>query len=69
MLSSGFTIRSVAHQLSCFGVAFFTALDYWGLVSLPHYLSLGMVSDLLASPLMSLCCDDLLIIFQFCGVF
>jgi hypothetical protein len=35
MLSSGSENSSVAHRLSCFGV------DYWGLVSLHHPLSLG----------------------------
>jgi hypothetical protein len=46
----------------------FTVLDYWGLVSLPHPLSLGKVSDLSSGTLLSACRDGLLIVFQFCSI-
>jgi hypothetical protein len=46
----------------------FTALDYWGLVSLPCPLSLGQGQWSDSPPLLSTCCDGLLIIFQFCSV-
>jgi hypothetical protein len=46
----------------------FTVLDYWGLVSLPHPLSLGQVNALSAVPLLSAHCDCWLVIFQFCIV-
>jgi hypothetical protein len=41
MLFSCSWINSVAHQLSHFAVGFFTVFNYWGLVSLPHLISLG----------------------------
>jgi hypothetical protein len=68
MLSSGSGISSVAHQPSCFGVGFSLC---WFTVDLFHCLALffwGKVSDLSVGPLLSVCCDGLLIIFQFCSV-
>jgi hypothetical protein len=64
-------INSVAHQLSCFGVGFSLGA-YWGLITGGLFLCLtsflwGKVSDPSAS-LLSACCDDLLIVFQFCSV-
>jgi hypothetical protein len=61
-------ISSVAHQLSCFGVGFLLCwitgvLFLW----LTPFLW-GKVSDPSASPMLSACCDGLLIIFQFCSV-
>jgi hypothetical protein len=61
-------ISSVAHQLSCFGVGFllcwFTGILFLCLI--PFFW--GKVSDPSADPLMPACCDDLLIVFQFCSV-
>jgi hypothetical protein len=60
-------ISSVSRQPSCFGV--FAVLIYWGLGSLPHLLSLSKVSNQSASPLLSACCDGLLIVFNFALLF
>jgi hypothetical protein len=43
----------------------FGVLVYWVFVSLPHPLSLGQVSDPSAGPLLSVCCDGLLIFLFF----
>jgi hypothetical protein len=68
MLFSGSGISSVAIQLSCFGVGFSLCLITGALfVCLTPFLW-GKVSDPSASPLLSVCCDGLLIIFQFCSV-
>jgi hypothetical protein len=68
MLFSGSGISSVAIQLSCFGVGFSLCLITGALfVCLTPFLW-GKVSDPSASPLLSVCCDGLLIVFQFCSV-
>jgi hypothetical protein len=68
MFSSGSRVSSEAHQLSCFGVGFSLSLitgDFF--LCLATFLW-GKVSDLSADPLLSACCDGLLIIFHFCSV-
>jgi hypothetical protein len=45
-----------------------TVLVYWVLVSFLAPFLWDKASDLSASPLLSACCDGLLIIFQFCSV-
>jgi hypothetical protein len=46
----------------------FAVLVYWGLVFLPCPFLWGKVSDPSAGPLLSACCDGLLIVFQVCSV-
>jgi hypothetical protein len=68
MLSSGSGISSVVHQLFCFGVGFLVCWFTWGLfLCLPPFLW-GKANDLSTSPLLSVGCDGLLIVFQFCSV-
>jgi hypothetical protein len=69
MLSSGSRISSVAYQLSCFRVGFSLCLITGGLFLYLAPFSWGKVSDPSAGPLLSACCDGLLIIFQFCSAF
>jgi hypothetical protein len=62
-------MSSVAHQLPCFGVGFSLCLTTEGLfLCLAHFLW-GKVSDLSAGPLLSACCDGLLIVFQLLVLF
>jgi hypothetical protein len=61
-------ISSVAYQLSCFGVCFSLCWFIWGLFLCFAPFLWGKVSDPSAGPLLSVCCDDLLIVFQFCSV-
>jgi hypothetical protein len=68
MLFSCSWINSVAHQLSWFGVGFSPCLIPGGLFLCLAPFPWGKVSDPSASPLLSVCCDGLLIIFQFCIV-
>jgi hypothetical protein len=65
MLSSDYGISSVAHQLSCFGVGFSLCLNTGGLFLCFASFLWGKVSDPSAGPLLSVCCDSLLIVFQF----
>jgi hypothetical protein len=46
----------------------FAVLVYWGLFSVPCPLSLGQGQWSISWPLLSACCDGLLIVFQFCSV-
>jgi hypothetical protein len=68
MLSSGFGISSVAHKLSCFGVGFSLCLITVGLFLCLAPFLWGKVSDPSAGPLLSVCCDGLLVVFQFYSV-
>jgi hypothetical protein len=68
MLSSGSGITSVAHQLSCFGVGFSLCLITRACFFASPPFSGAKVSDPSAGPLLSECCDGLLIIFQFFSV-
>jgi hypothetical protein len=68
MLSLGSRISSVAYQLSCIGVGFLLYLITGGLVLCFAPFLWGKVSDPSASPLLSVCCDGFLIVFQFCNV-
>jgi hypothetical protein len=68
MLSSDYGISSVAHQLSCFGVGFSLCLNTGGLFLCFASFLWGKVSDPSAGPLLSVCSNGLLIVFQFCTV-
>jgi hypothetical protein len=68
MLSSGSGISSVFHHLSYFGLGFSLSLITGGLFLCLASFLWGKVSDPSAGPLLSVCCDGLLIIFQFCSV-
>jgi hypothetical protein len=46
----------------------FAVLVYWDLFLCPALFLWGKVSDTSAGPMLSACCDGLLIIFQFCSV-
>jgi hypothetical protein len=59
-------IRSVVHQLSCFGGGFLQCLFTGGLFLCLTPFLWGKVSDVSASPLLSGCCDGSLFVFQFC---
>jgi hypothetical protein len=59
---------SVAHQPSCFGVGFLLCWFTWGLFLCLAPFLWGKFSDPSASPLLSVCCASLLIMFQFCSV-
>jgi hypothetical protein len=61
-------ISSVAHQPSCFGVGFSLCWFTGGLFLCLTPFLWGKVSDPSAGPLLSACCDGLLIVFQFCNV-
>jgi hypothetical protein len=61
-------ISSVAHQLSCFGVGFLVCWLTGGLFLCLSSFLWGKVGDQSPSPLLSACCDGLLIVFQFCSV-
>jgi hypothetical protein len=67
MLSSGFRISSVAHQLSCLELSFHCA---WllGACFFASPLFPGQVQWSISWLLLSVCCDGLLIIFQFCSI-
>jgi hypothetical protein len=65
MFVSDSEISSVAHQLSCFGVGFLLCLFTRGLFLCLTPFLWGKVSDLSAGPLLSVCCDGLLFVFQF----
>jgi hypothetical protein len=47
----------------------FGVMVYWGLFLCLAPFLWGKVNDLSASPLLSACCEGLLIVFQFCSVF
>jgi hypothetical protein len=61
-------ICSVAHQPSCFGVGFSLCWFTRGLFLCLIPFLWGKVSDPSGGPLLSVCCDGLLIIFQFFSV-
>jgi hypothetical protein len=58
----------VAYQLSCFGVGFSLCWFTGGLFLYLTPFPWSKVSDPSASPLLSVCCDGLLIVFHFCSV-
>jgi hypothetical protein len=68
MLPSDSGISSVAHHLSYFGVGFSLCLFTGGLFLCLTPFLWDKVSDTSTGPLLSVCCDGLLIIFQFCSV-
>jgi hypothetical protein len=68
MLASGSRISSVAHQPSWIGVGFSPCWFTWGLFLCFAPFPWDKVSVPSACPLLSACCDDLLIVFQFCSV-
>jgi hypothetical protein len=66
MLCSG-SDQLVVHQLPCFGGGFFLCLITGGLFLCLAPFPWGKVSDPSASPLLSVCCDGSLFVFQFCS--
>jgi hypothetical protein len=59
-------ISTVVHQLSCFGVGFLLCLFTGSLFLCLAPFLWDKVSDPSASSLLSVCCDFLLFVFQFC---
>jgi hypothetical protein len=60
-------VSSVAHQPSCFGVGFLLCWFTGGLFLYLAPFLRGKVSDPSAGPLLSVCCEGLLFVFQFCS--
>jgi hypothetical protein len=69
MLLSGSRDQLVAQQSSCFGVGFLLCWSTRGLFLCLTPSLWGKISDLSAGPLLSACCDSLLIVFQFAVFF